>query len=157
MSCVLLLMFCISHDGWGDIDMIKTLRSASIMSWAVFLWYMMYEVTLITARVRSTREGNVLTRVCLSVHRGLPVSRNALQHFPECHRAAGGGGTLPGPVGGYPARSSQGGYPAGGYPARGYPGWGGTLAGGYPGWGVPWLGVPWPGVPCLGGYPVRTT
>ena len=33
-------------------------------------------------------------------------------------------GTLPGPAGGggYPARSSQGGYPAGGYPARGYSG-----------------------------------
>ena len=51
----------------------------------------------ITARVRSTREGNVLTRVCpsinLSVHRGgVPISHNALQHFPECHEAAAGGG-----------------------------------------------------------------
>ena len=105
------------------------------------------------------REGNVLTRVCLSVHRGgthpiifffaarirrmgkvmfsvcshlggVPISHNALQHFPECHGADTGGvpcqvqpeggvpcrgGTLPG--GGYPgqvpppARSGQGGYP----------------------------------------------
>ena len=59
----------------------------------------------ITARVRSTREGNVLTRVCpsinLSVHRGggVPISHNALQHFPECHEAAGGGGV---PRSGYP-------------------------------------------------------
>ena len=57
-----------------------------------------------------------------------------------------------GQLGGYPARSSQGGYPGGGVPWQGvpwwgvpwpgvvpwpggYPGWGGTLAGGYPGWG----------------------
>ena len=59
------------------------------------------------------REGNVLTRVCpsihLSVHRGgVPISHNALQQFPECHGAdtggvpylvppgPGRGGTLPG-------------------------------------------------------------
>ena len=51
------------------------------------------------------------------------------------------GGTLPGPGGGgYPARSSRGGYPGGGYPGGGYPAWGGTLVGGT---------LP-------GGYPVRT-
>ena len=95
--------------------------------------------------------------ICLSTG-GVPVSHNALQHFPECHGAAGGG-TLPGPAGGgYPARSSLGGYPGwgatlagggtlaggvpwpGGYPDGGYPGQGGTLA----------RGVPWPG-----GYPGR--
>ena len=63
---------------------------------------------------------------------GVPISHNALQHFPECHGAAGGvpcqvqlggrGGTLPG------------GYPGGGYPA-----------GGVPWWGVPCQGVPWRG------------
>ena len=51
------------------------------------------------------REGNVLTRVCLSVHSpqgGVPIPHNALQHFPECHGADTGGGvpcqggTLPG-------------------------------------------------------------
>ena len=114
------------------------------------------------------REGNVLTRVCpsihLSVHGGVPISHNALQHFPECHGADTGGregGTLPGPAGGgYPARSSQGGYPAGGVPCRGeYPAGGstllgGTLPGGYPARGVPCRGV---GYPAGGGYPVRTT
>ena len=39
------------------------------------------------------REGNVLTRVCPSVcpQGGVPISHNALQHYPECHGAAGGG------------------------------------------------------------------
>ena len=67
--------------------------------------------------------------VCLSVHRGVPVSHNALQHFPECHGAAGGvpcqvqlggvpcqvqlgrGGTLPGPAGGVPCQVQLGGVP----------------------------------------------
>ena len=91
------------------------------------------------------REGNVLTRVCpsicLSTGGGVPISHNALQHFPECHGAAGGGG--------YPARSSWG---------EGYPGGGSTLAGGYPPRGVPWPGgypgqggVPWPGGGTLAG------
>ena len=116
------------------------------------------------------RKGNVLTRVCLSTGGGVPVSHNALQHFPECHGAAGGvpcqvqPGGVPCP-GGYPARSSRGGTLAGGgylgrgstlaggYPAGGYPGWGGYLGRGVP-WpgGYPGRGVPWPG-----GYPVRTT
>ena len=73
----------------------------------------------ITARVRSTMEGNVLTRVCLSVHRGVPISHNALQHYPECHGAAEG----------VPCQVQLG-----GYPARG------TLPGGVPCWGVPCLG-----------------
>ena len=40
---------------------------------------------------------------------GVPISHNALQHFPECHGAAGGGGTLPGPAGGggYPGQVHQ--------------------------------------------------
>ena len=109
---------------------------------------------------------------------GVPVSHNALQHFPECHGEARGG-TLPGPArgvgvpwpGGYPG---QGGTLAeGGTLARGYPGQGGTLPGGtlaggypargypgrgYPGRGYPGQGgtlpggIPWPGgVPCQGG------
>ena len=105
------------------------------------------------------REGNVLTRVCPSIclsTGGVPISHNALQHFPECHGAAGQGG--------YPARSSWGGYPGGGVPwPGGYPGWGGypgrgdTLAGGipwpggYPGQGGTLLG----GYPGQGGYPAR--
>ena len=106
-------------------------------------------------------EGNVLTRVCPSVcpGGGVPVSHNALQHFPECHGAAGGGGTLPGPA-------------RGGVPCKVQPG-GGTLPG-PAGGGVPWPGggtLPGPaggGVLCQvqpegggtlagGGYPVRTT
>ena len=131
-------------------------------------------------------EGNVFS---LSTLGGVPISHNALQHFPECHEAATGG--YPYPImlcnispechgaatgGGYPARSSWGGYPAGGYPGRGYPGggypaWGGTQvrypparsAGGVPGGGtlaggVPRSGTPQPGqlgggVPCQGRYP----
>ena len=82
---------------------------------------------------------------------GVPVSHNALQHFPECHGAAGGGG--------YPARSSQGGtqspVPPGGVPKVWYPPWGGYL-GGYPRSGTPpggYLrsGTPWGGYPG-GGY-----
>ena len=63
-------------------------------------------------------------------------------NYPEFHGADRG----------YPARSSQGEYPAGGYPARGYP------AVGYPAWrGVPCQGVPCWRVHCqegtlLGGY-----
>ena len=92
----------------------------------------------------------------------VPISHDALQHFPECHGAdtwgyparSSRGGTCGGyPAGGYPARGDtqvgpsrpgqDRGYPAGGYPGR-YPparsGQGGTLLGGYPGYppgGVP--------------------
>ena len=58
------------------------------------------------------REGNSFTLLVCSHPGGVPISHNALQHFPECHGAAGGGG--------YPARSSRGGGtlpgPAGGVP-----------------------------------------
>ena len=97
------------------------------------------------------REGNVLSRVCLSVTggeypypimlcniiqnamgqtlgEGVPISHNALQHYPEFHGADTWGGTLPGP--------------AWGVPCQGYPP-GQVRMGG--------------GVPCQGGYPVRTT
>ena len=89
------------------------------------------------------REGNVLTcvcpSICLSTGGAVPISHNALQHFPECH-GADGGGTLPGPAGGVPCW----GYPArGGYPA----------GGGYPAMGVTLLGVPCGGVPRYGTPP----
>ena len=91
---------------------------------------------------------------------GVPISYNALQHFPECHGAD---------TRGYPARSSQGGTLLGGGPYQGYPaGGGGTLLGG--------IQIEYPpsqvrmGVPCqegtpgrvspqvrMGGYLVRTT
>ena len=76
--------------------------------------------------------------ICLSTGGGVPISHNALQHFPECHGAAGGG---------VPCQVQPGGVPwlGGGYPARSS--WGGTLPG--PAGGVPWPG----GVPWLGGYP----
>ena len=98
---------------------------------------------------------------------GIPISPNALQHFPECHGAGGGvpcqvqpgGGTLPGPGGGYPGR---GGTLAGGVPWLGVPWPGGTLAEGYPGWGgtlvkYPPSQVRMGGYPAQGGYPGRTT
>ena len=108
------------------------------------------------------REGNSFT-LLVCPQGGVPISHNALQHFPECHGAAGG---VPCQVqlGGYPG---QGGYPGWGVPGQGgYPGWGGTrarggtLAGGYPARGGTLAGgVPWPGgypgwgYPGLGGYP----
>ena len=70
------------------------------------------------------REGNSFTLLVCPRGGGVPVSHNALQHFPECHGAAGGGVPCQVQPGGYPARSSWG-----------VPWPGGTLAG-----GVPWLG-----------------
>ena len=128
---------------------------------------------IFTARVRSTREGNVLTRVCLSVHGGgylypimlCNISQNAMGQ-PTLPGPAGGGTMLGG--GGYPGWGLPwlGGTLLGGLPWLGgtlaggrYPGGGGTLAGGvpcpgggrYPGQGVPWLG----GGTLVGGYPGR--
>ena len=63
--------------------------------------------------------------VCLSTG-GVPISHNALQHYPEFHGADTWGGSLPGGVpcqGGYPARG--GGTLLGGVPCRG----GGTQVG----------------------------
>ena len=73
---------------------------------------------------------------------GVPISHNALQHFPECHEAAAGGrgGTRVRYPGGVPRSGSPGGYPGSGYPPGGYPGQ--VPPGGYPGQGTP-----------LGGYP----
>ena len=78
-----------------------------------------------TARVRSTREGNVLTRVCpsinLSVHRGgypypimlCNISQNAMRQW---------GGTRT-PPGGVPGSGTPGGVPGSGTPpGGGYPG-----------------------------------
>ena len=62
-------------------------------------------------------EGNVLTRFCLSVYRVVPISHNALQHYPECHGADTWGGTQPGPARGEPCR----GVPCRGVPCRRYP------------------------------------
>ena len=67
----------------------------------------MTQNTFITDRVRSTREGYILTRVCssmiLSVH------------------TYGGGTPARSRQGGTPARSSQGGTPTGRYPTLGPP------------------------------------
>ena len=106
------------------------------------------------------REGNSFTLlVCphLGGGGGVPISHNALQHFPECHGAAsgGGGGILPGPArGGVPCQVQLGGGYPGWYPGRGVP------SQGVP-WEVPWEGVPWWGYPTwvppgqvrMGGYP----
>ena len=90
---------------------------------------------IITARIR--RMGKVMFSVCPHLGGGgVSISHNALQHFPECHGAAtGGGGTL---VGGYPGRGVpwRGGTLVGGTQVRSPPrqvSQGGTLVGGYPG------------------------
>ena len=97
---------------------------------------------LITARVRSTREGNVLTSVCPSIHPsvcpqgGVPISHNALQHFPGM--PWGSRPQTPPPPGG--TRTPPGGYPD---PPRGVPR---PPQGGYP--DPPWGGTQTPpGVP----------
>ena len=59
---------------------------------------------------------SVLPSICLSTG-GVPISHNALQHFPECHGAD---------TGGYPA----GGFPAGGTLIRYPPLWPGQDGGG---------------------------
>ena len=103
-------------------------------------------VHVITARIRRMGEGNVFS---LFTSGGVPVSHNVLQHFPECHGAAGG----------VPCQVQPGGVPWPGVPwqggtlAGGVPWLGGTLAGGTLARGVPWLGVPWPGGTLAGGYP----
>ena len=91
---------------------------------------------------------SVLPSVCPRGGGGLPISHNALQHFPEWHGADTGGGGRPCQV-----QLGVGGYLAGGHPiGRGVP------CRGVPCWGVPRYGTP----PCqvrMGGgeYPVRTT
>ena len=97
-----------------------------------------------TDRVRSTKEGYVLTRVCPSI----------------CLSTRGGGHTAPG-QGGTPARSNGGipqPGPTGDIPQPGL--MGGTPArsdGGYPRWGTPWpglMGVPKVGYPPQGWVPL---
>ena len=96
------------------------------------------------------REGNSFTLFVCPHLGGVPISHNALQHFPECHEAAGGGGgTWPGtPPGGVPDW----------VPPRG-----GTWLGTPPGTRTPPRGYPDPPggvpdrVPPPGGYPGRTT
>ena len=125
------------------------------------------EEYLITARIR--RMGKVMFSVCPHLG-GVPISHNALQHFPECHEAASGGVPISHNAlqhfpecheaatrEGVPARSSRGGVPCqGGYPTGGgtqvrYPPWGGTLLGRVPRSGTP------PGGILPGGYPGHGT
>ena len=87
----------------------------------------------------------------LSVHRRVPISHNALQHFPECHGADTWGGTLPGPAGGgVPCQVQMGGTLLGGILPEGYP------AGGYPG-RVPLARSGRGEYPARAGYSVKTT
>ena len=83
------------------------------------------------------REGYVLTRVCLSTGgRGVPISHNALQHYPECHGTdTWGGGGYPYPIMLCNITQNSMGQTPGGIPCqRGVPCWGGE-------------------VPCPGGVP----
>ena len=97
---------------------------------------------------------------------GVPISHNALQHYPEFHGADTWEGTLPGPARGYPARGYPGRVPPSG---PGQDGEGGTQvgyhlvglvplarSGGYPLAGYPPQVPPRPGQDG-GGYLVRTT
>ena len=88
-----------------------------------------FKLVIITARVRSTREGNVLTRVCPSIHPQICVHRGG------GGPADGGGGQVQ-PVGGG-VRSSCLGWVGGSGPARG--GWVGSS------WGGGWVRSSWQG------------
>ena len=57
------------------------------------------------------REGNSFTLFVCPHLGGVPISHNALQHFPECHEAAGGGP-------GTPPRGTRSGTPPGGVPGQ---------------------------------------
>ena len=76
------------------------------------------------------REGNSFTLFVCPHLGGVPISHNALQHFPECHEAAGG---VPGPP---PGGGTWPGTPRGGTqtPPRGGT-W--TPPGGVPDWVLP--------------------
>ena len=136
---------------------------------------------LFTDRVRSTREGYVLTRVCLSVHTwGGTVVRFSQWGVPKPGPGGGGYPSQLQLVGGYLSQVQAGGYPSqvqtGGYPSQvqvggtlmGYP-TSGTLpvrpSRGVPWWGVPHLRYPPPsdlarsegGIPQQGGTPPSST
>ena len=67
------------------------------------------------------REGNSFTLFVCPHLGGVPISHNALQHFPKCHEAAGGGtrsGTPPGGSGYPPRGGTQSGTPPGGRGVR---------------------------------------
>ena len=59
--------------------------------------------TLLPPAYVGRREGNSFTLFVCPHLGGVPISHNALQHFPECHGAAGG---VPGqvPPGGVPSQ-----------------------------------------------------
>ena len=97
----------------------------------------------ITARVRSTREGNIYTWKCLSVHfGGVPHPYPSLSGGVPNPALDGGGTPIQPWMGGYPNPALDGGgVPQpwmGGYPNLGQGGY--PISGGYP-------------IPCPGGYP----
>ena len=65
-------------------------------------------ISLVTARVRITREGTVFTGVCLSTFRGVPHHRSRQRGVP-CPRARWGRYPIPGPTGGVPHPANWGG------------------------------------------------
>ena len=101
---------------------------------------LLYDLWLVTARVRSTREGNVLTR-CLSIHQsvcqqgGYPYPSYCFATFPRMPWGSGGEGSTRNPPRGVyltwvpPRGGTRFRYPHG-YPSGGVPG-SGTLTGGY--------------------------
>ena len=138
---------------------------------------------LITDRVRSTREGYDLTRLCPSIHPSICLSTPRGGGVPQPGPDGEGVVPWPGPGGGYPTLSNSHctGWgvplPGGNLPGQGLPLLGGTppwvppqsnLPGGTPPWVPPSDLVrnptsgnppPWDlrGYPCWGGYPTSVT
>ena len=118
----------------------------------------MFRLFRITSHRHSSlrREGNVLTRVCPSIHQsvcpwGVPISHNALQHYPEFHGADTWGVPSQVQLGGVPCQVRMVGGTQIGYPPSQVR-MGSTLPGGYPGREPPSRVPPRPGqgVPCRG-------
>ena len=137
-----------SHLSKGWVGRFKNVRTYGVSNDISVNQYQ-FDISVITARVRSTREGTVFSGVCLSTFRGggyLPC-RKGVPTFQ-----GGGVPTFQGKGGTY---LPSGGTYLGGrgtYLGRGYLPWRGvpTLVGGY----LPWQGdLPWWGdLPWQGGY-----
>ena len=74
---------------------------------------------------------------------GVPISHNALQHYPECHGADTGGGGYPYPIMFCNITQNAMGQTPGGVPSQVQLGGVPCQRGGYPAGGIPWQGTPW--------------
>ena len=113
-------------------DFLFIVKTLDFVIFELFLFFLRDSVnstnwTIVTDRIRRTREGYIMTRVCLSVHNrggGYPTWSGRMGYLSQVQLGvpdlAGGtppgqvGGTQPGPAGGStPARSSRGCTPPG--------------------------------------------